>query len=162
MRTQLLVLAALAVPGCMTDEHGSGEPPDLATLRCAQLAPCQPVDAAVVRFGSTSDLEHRLIGAWQFCGPAGGPFGLGIELTPEHEMFVLEEAANGSCQRGARGTWHTLDVSEQNPEGTYQLSVEFSDGAFTALIPKFSANGSGFADHGVFGDREFQKLPSLL
>ncbi len=160
-----ILLGALAVAGCAADDT-TLDPSlavDVTTLRCAiPAAGCEPAQIAVDSFSSQAQVDTRLAGAWRFCGGADdrGTFGAGIELTPERTVFVLVEAADGSCRRSTEApaaTWYTFDISEQNPAGTYQLVFDWNDGrGTTSLVPTFSSSALGLVDG--FAGFEFHRL----
>jgi hypothetical protein len=162
---ELLLGGLLAAVGCT--EMSSTEPGpvpvpavDVTTLRCAAPPACDDTDpATVVRYPSGSDLEARLVGAWWSCA-APAVFDRGLELTPDREVFVLTDAADGSgaCARAgaAIATWSVLDISEQNPPGTYQLNINWNDGAWTGIVPNFSADVRRLDD--AFNQWRFARL----
>jgi hypothetical protein len=161
------ILVVMLLGACGESEGTVALDPDLAvdvtTFSCAAPeTPCMPGPIAIDRFGSSQELDTMLAGAWRFCG--GGQdtdlFGAGLELTPDRELYVLEQAADGSCRRATptpSADWYTFDISEQNPPGTYQLVLAWrEDNSTTSLVPKFSRKATELAD-GFFGF-EFRRL----
>ena len=138
------------------------DPPGLplATLRCDAVPACVAVDATVTAFTSAADLESHFVGGWRHCGDASGLFHAGIEVAPNHKLYVLEAAPDGSCRRASGGgTWEPLDVSEQNPPGTYQVTIHWFEGTFSFVFPKFNTSGSGLRFD--FPDHQFNQLQPL-
>ncbi len=163
--TILGVLTVLTFAGCASDEAelDPGLAVDVTALRCAMPATgCAPGPIVVDSFGSQFQVETRLVGAWRFCGGADdrGTFAAGVELTPDRHMYLLVEAADGSCRRATEAPsadWYTLDISEQNPPGTYQLVFDWRDGSgTTSLVPRFTGSSLGLVDG--FAGFEFHKL----
>ncbi|MBK7074996.1 MAG: hypothetical protein IPH44_22115 [Myxococcales bacterium] len=145
-----LLFGLLATAGCIetTTPTEPGPVPvpavDVTTLRCAAPPACAATDAATVdSYPSASDLEARLVGAWWSCA-APTLFGRGIELTPDRQVFELAAATDGSgaCARTgpAIAAWSVLDISEQNPPGTYQLEFHWADGRWSVIIPTFTTD----------------------
>lgn len=165
--TMRIVLTAVLIAGCAPDgqqlpQLNPNLAVDVASLRCDTPASgCAPTAIEIHTFGSQFQVETRLAGAWQFCGGADdkGRFGAGLELTPDHELYVLQPAEDGSCRRATEGSpadWYTMDISEQNPQGTYELVLAWPDGWSTLLVPAFSRSTSRIVD-GAIGF-EFGKL----
>ena len=151
--TRGIVVLGSILAGCAGDPAPDPEPGiDITSLTCVpQRGQCvvRPVELAT--FDSERALERRLTGAWLFCGGRedNGRFGAGVELTPAHRFHILEASADGSCARSDRpidrGDWYVLDISEQNPEGTYQLVLDY-DGGTTSLVPTFTGELRGLVD----------------
>lgn len=146
----LLLIGLVAGAGCTEattiTEPGPVPVPavDVTKLRCAAPPACDDTErAAIDTYPSGSDLEARLVGAWWSC-QAPGLFGTGIELTPDREVYELAEAADGSgaCARVGQpiAAWSVLDISEQNPAGTFQLEFDWADGRWSAIIPTFTTD----------------------
>ena len=161
MRKTTTVLLVMLASACGDSESTELDPAlavDVTTLSCAAAATaCGPTSVALASFGSTHEVETLLAGAWRFCGDHE-VLRAGVELTPIHEVFVLEQAADGSCRRATTapaGDWYTIDISEQNPPGTYQLVLDWH-GATMSLVPRFSKKAMAFHD-GFFGF-DFRRL----
>lgn len=162
----LLLIGLVAAAGCTepttTAEPGPVPVPaiDVTTLRCAAPPACATTDPATVdAYPSADDLEARLVGAWWSCA-APTLFGAAIELTPDRQVFALAEAADGSgaCVRTgpAIAAWSVLDISEQNPAGTYQLEFAWADGRWSVIIPTFTTDVRRLDDS--FNDWRFARL----
>ncbi len=137
---------------------------DVTKLQCAAPPACTDgTPATVVAYPSDSDLEARLVGAWWSCQPSA-LYGTAIELTPDREVFALAEATDGSgaCARTGRAvaTWSVLDISEQNPAGTYQLEFAWADGRWSVIIPTFTPDVRRLDDD--FNDWRFARLQRRL
>lgn len=161
---RLLLVGLVGAAGCADELPPPPPVPvpavDLTKLRCAAPPACDATDpAAVDRYPSAEDLEARLVGAWWSCA-APARFGAAIELTPDREVFVLAEATDGSgaCARvgQAIAAWSVLDISEQNPAGTYQLNVDWSDDSWTGIVPTFTTDVRRLDDS--FNDWRFARL----
>lgn len=137
---------------------------DVTKLQCAAPPACGATDPATVdSYPSADDLEARLVGAWWSCQPSA-LYGTAIELTPDREVFALAEATDGSgaCARigPAIAAWSVLDISEQNPAGTFQLEFAWADGRWSVIIPTFSTDVRRLDDS--FNDTRFARLQRRL
>ena len=166
----LLLIGIVAAAGCSesttTPEPGPVPVPavDVTTLRCAAPPACATTDPATVdSYPSADDLEARLVGAWWSCA-APAMFGAAIELTPDREMFALAEATDGSgaCVRTGPpiAAWSVLDISEQNPAGTFQLEFDWADDRWSVIIPTFSTDVRRLDDS--FNGTRFARLQRRL
>ena len=150
---------AASTPDAAVDAQPDPPGLPLGQLRCASVPACDPVDATVTTFASAADLESHFVGGWRFCGTASSLFHAGIEVASNHKLYVLEAAADGSCRRASGGgLWSPLDISEQNPPGTYQINIHWFEDTFSYVIPSFNTAGSGMR---FDGGGEFNRLQPL-
>lgn len=145
------------VGGCAPDENFPEEeasetasPLASGSMACPVVPPACGVPASGIEdtFANPLALAHDLTGIWLACDAKYA----GLELRPGGHVYALVNDHAGHCSRargfGAEGTWSVEDISEQNPRGTYQVSVRWTGGGTTGLVPSLSRTPRLLRDRG--------------
>jgi hypothetical protein len=97
-------------------------------------------------FASAAQVERELAGVWLRCPSTEAyppaPQIHGFELRASHHYSVVLNDGAGHCSRGKgfgmEGTWEVVDISEQNPNGTYQLVLWIAGGGSSSMVPSIA------------------------
>jgi hypothetical protein len=128
----------------VVEERGNRPP------RCTRTAPeCSQREMFITdQFASAGEVSARILGRWLACEGSEGvdqepPDFMGIEFSSDGKFYLLREVAPDQCERDYgfdhEGTWKVLDISEQNPPGTYQVDLQWAGGSRGGMVPSFSA-----------------------
>lgn len=151
------VLALVLFAACATDEPAAEDRPQLR-IDCALPAACTtPITDSRTTYSSPFQVEKLVTGVWVSCTPPSPfhPDWRGLELRDNQGFSILVPDDAGHCVRGVggeyEGKWWIEDVSEQNPAGTYQISLRWDDGATVGHIPQLSTSPRWMHDTGPVG-----------
>lgn len=129
-----------------------------SAFRCQRDVPeCTvPEEFVVDTFKSSEDLSRYLVGRWLWCGTDGPePTAMGIELTDDGRFHLLHRNAQGECERSfgfdRAWSWSIEDISEQNPDGTYQVNMRWDGAGVGSIVPAFSARPHKLRNRGPAG-----------
>ena len=157
--TMRLAFTFTVLAACATsdDVEVEEERPQLV-IDCSQppAACTQHVDGVRTTFDSVTEVRQLVTGVWLSCDPPPARYrGVGIELRKSKQFSILVPDGAGHCVRGTgptyEGTWWVEDISEQNPKGTYQISLVWNDGASAGHVVTLAASPKWMHDTGPIG-----------
>lgn len=134
--------------------------------RCTRTAPeCDVRENFLIdSFDSDRQLASLLEGRWLVC--EGTPLAdnepdlIGYEFDGDGRFYRIVKNEADECERDygfeREGTWYLIDISEQNPPGTYQLVLDWTGGGTGGMVPSFSLEPrkmhDGFGRSTLVGD----------